>query len=153
MVVEARSAPTATEPSPQAVRYALDSFAVLAYLRREPGWRTVRSLLRAAARERVQLLICTVNLGEVLYMTERRQGFERARATLGHLEQLPLRSVDADLPLTLRAARIKANHLVSSTDAFVIALAQLRDATVVTGDPEFSSVEQFVRISWLPQSQ
>lgn len=151
MAVEARAAPAPAVPSSQAVRYVLDSFAVLAYLRREPGWREVKSLLREAARERAELSICVVNLGEVLYMTERRQGVERARATLGHLEQLPFRSIDADRELTLRAARIKATHAVSYADAFVVALAQLRDATVVTGDPEFGKVENLVSVRWLPQ--
>jgi len=150
--VETAAAPAADVNAAEAQRYVLDSFALLAYLRREPGWREVRSLLRDAARARTELSLCVVNLGEVLYMTERRNGVEQARATLGRLEQLPLQSVDADRALTLRAARVKASHGVSYADAYVVALAQLRDATVVTGDPEFAAVEQLVRVLWLPRS-
>jgi ribonuclease VapC len=150
MAVDARSAPAPAVTSSHPEHYVLDSFALLAYLRREPGWRTVKTLLREATGQRAKLSICVVNLGEVLYMTERRLGAERARATLGHVEQLPVQSIDADRALTLRAARVKASHSISYADAFVIALAQLRDATVVTGDPEFGVVEQLVRVRWLP---
>jgi ribonuclease VapC len=153
MAVEAHFAPAGAVASSKAARYVLDSFALLAYLRSEPGWREVRSLLRDAAKEHAELLICVVNLGEVLYMTERRQGAQRARATLGYVEQLPVRSFDADRTLTLRAARVKASHPVSYADAFVVALAQVRDATILTGDPEFGSVEELVRVRWLPQTK
>jgi len=153
MAVEARSAPAPAAPSSLPARYVLDAYAMLAYLRREAGWRAVKALLRDATEQRADLSICVVNLGEVLYMTERRLGAERARATLGHVEQLPVQSIDADRALTLRAARVQAGHSISYADAFVVALAQLRDATVVTGDPEFGVVEQLVRVRWLPQSK
>ena len=152
MIVEARAAPDVETVPSRPSELVLDSFALLAYLRREPGWRAVKSLLRAAAEGRAELAACVVSLGEVLYMTERRQGAAQARATLGHVEQLPVRWIDADRPLTLRAARVKASHPVSYADAFVVALAQLREATVVTGDPEFRSVERLVRVRWLPLS-
>lgn len=153
MAVEARAAPAAAVTASEAPRYVLDSFALLAYLRREPGWDAVKTLLRDAVDGRAELLVCVVNLGEVLYMTERRQGAERARTTLGHVEQLPLHWADADRALALRAARVKASHAISYADAFVVALAQVRDAAVVTGDPEFGHVEELVRLHWLRQPQ
>ena len=38
---------------------------------------------------------------------------------------------------------------MSYADAFAIALAQELNATIVTGDPEFRSVEKIVDILWL----
>lgn len=149
MAVDTAAEPSAQRATPAPRRYVLDAFALLAYLRREPGWRTVRGLLRDAANQRAELSICVINLGEVLYMTERKRSAEQARAALGYVEQLPLQTVDADQPLTLRAARIKACHRVSYADAFAVALAQELDATVVTGDPEFRTVEEVVRVRWL----
>lgn len=151
MTLEVRTAPGTTATAAKGPEFVLDSFALLAYLRREPGWRPVESLLRAAAEGRAELVGCVVSLGEVLYTTERIRGAEQARAALGYVEQLPLQWIDADRSLTLRAARVKAAHAVSYADAFVIALAQLRDATVVTGDAEFRSVQKLVRVRWLAQ--
>jgi len=153
MTVEAAVAPSIEVTAAPPAKYVLDAFALLAYLRREPGWREVRALLSDAEKQRAYLSICVINLGEVLYMTERRKGAEQARAALGYVEQLPLESVDADRPLVLRAARVKASHPISYADAFAVALAQRLDAPVVTGDPEFRSVEEVVRVRWLgPQA-
>lgn len=151
MTVEVAAEPAVEATLPAPTRYVLDAFALLAYLRREPGWREVRALLANAAKQHAEVSICVVNLGEVLYMTERRLDAEQARAALGYIEQLPLQWIDADRLLTLRAARVKAGHRVSYADAFAVALAQQLDATVVTGDPEFQSVEDVVRVRWLGQ--
>jgi len=50
------------------------------------------------------------------------------------------------------AARLKAHHLISLADAFAAALAKTYDAQVVTGDPEFESLDRkkLVSILWLP---
>lgn len=47
------------------------------------------------------------------------------------------------------AARLKAEHSMSYADAFAAALAQELGATLVTGDPEFKSVESQLAVMWL----
>lgn len=129
--------------------YVLDSYAVLAFLRDEPGGPKVRERLQAAVQGRIRLYLCLINYGEVLYLVERRWGEPELRRVMAILDELPIQVVPVDRPLTLAAAHIKAHYRLSYADAFAAALAQTLDAAVVTGDPEFKSVEGSVRIEWL----
>lgn len=131
--------------------YILDSFALLAYLEGERGAERVNELLRAADKSLVQLCMSLINLGEVLYITEREQGLVASRRALAAIDQLPITLVDADRDLTLTAAHIKALCPISYADAFAVALGQQKEAIVLTGDPEFKCVEAMVPIEWLPR--
>jgi len=71
----------------------LDSFAVLAYLEGETGMSRVRSVLEGAEAKRHIVYLSLINLGEVLYITERERGLVAARRALGAVEQLPLEIV------------------------------------------------------------
>jgi predicted nucleic acid-binding protein len=130
-------------------RFVLDSFALLAYLEDEAGAAETERILRAAQMGDASLWLSVVNLGEVVYITEREQSLEAAHTVLAVVDQLPISIVDADRSATLDAAHIKANNAVSYADSFAIALAKSMDAAVVTGDPEFRKVEKTVRVHWL----
>jgi ribonuclease VapC len=123
----------------------------MAFLRDEPGGPKMRELIQAAAREEIQLYLCLINYGEVLYMVERRWGEIELRKVIARLDDLPIQVMPIDRSLTLAAAHVKAHHPLSYADAFAVALAQKLDAMVVTGDPEFKHVEELVHIEWLPQ--
>ncbi len=127
----------------------LDSWAMLAFLDGEPAAQQVRQLLRQARVRQVSVLFCMINYGECLFIIEREQGVHHAQRAVGIIDQLPLRVVPADRSLVFAAARVKAHHSVSYADAFAIALAQNYAARVMTGDPEFKSVETEVAIFWL----
>jgi predicted nucleic acid-binding protein len=47
------------------------------------------------------------------------------------------------------AARLKARGNISYSDCFAAALGQLKQSTVITGDPEFKRVENQVKVRWL----
>ena len=55
----------------------------------------------------------------------------------------------ADERLALIAGRIKAFHRLSYAHAFAVATAIDLDTTLLTGDSEFKSVEDKVRVEWL----
>jgi ribonuclease VapC len=126
----------------------LDSFAVLAYLGDEAGASEVEQILEAAAKDRAQVWMSVINLGEVLYTVEREAGFEAAQRAAAIVDQLPVRIMDADQALTFSAAHVKANHTLAYADAFAVALAREMRGQVVTGDPEFRQVESLVRVRW-----
>jgi predicted nucleic acid-binding protein len=130
-------------------RLVLDAFALLSYLQEEAGHQRVRRLLEDAASGPVSLSMCTVNFGEVLYWLERRRGAAAALAMAADVHDLPINLVDADLGLTVSAARIKAASPVSLADAYAGALAQRLDAAVLTGDPDFHRLEGAVAVEWL----
>lgn len=129
--------------------YVFDSFAMLAYLQGETGMEQVQSLLKDAEKERCLVYICIVNLGEILYAVEREKGLAKAHETLAAIQQLPIEVFPAENQTVLDAAHIKANHPLSYADAFAVACAQKLDATILTGDKEFESVEQIIRLKWL----
>jgi predicted nucleic acid-binding protein len=96
--------------------------------------------------------MCLVNLGEVLYITERGRGLSTAQSVLALVESLPLELLNASRDLILDAAHIKARYTISYADAFAVAAAQLENATLLTGDPEFETVEKVVTVEWLEKS-
>jgi predicted nucleic acid-binding protein len=130
-------------------RYVLDSFALLAYLNDEPGRAQVQEKLMLAQEGNISAYLCLINLGEVLYLTERRRGLFQAQRVLALVESLPLQILDVSRDLVLDAAHIKAQYVMSYADAFVVAVAQRENAIILTGDPEFKSVEALVQVNWL----
>lgn len=130
-------------------RYVLDSFALLAHLEGEAGAAQVRAALKAAALGRAQVFVSIINVGELAYITERERGLVQAQIALNAVEQLPIQILDATRERVLAAAHIKAAHALAYADAFAVAAAQEMGATVLTGDPEFKTVEALVSIEWL----
>jgi ribonuclease VapC len=129
----------------------LDSFAILALLRGEPGAPAVRQLIEQAIEGEVTLLMSQINLGEVIYHTERVHGVRQAQETLVEIEALPIQMVEATRRRVLDAAHIKANHRIAYADAFAATLAREHGAALVTGDPEFRALGQAIKVEWLAQ--
>ena len=129
--------------------YLLDSFALLAYLNNEPGKQRVEDVFGQAEKRQCRILMCMINLGEVLYSVERRRGFAAAQKTLMLSQSLPIKILEVTNDLVLQAAHIKASHPLSYADAFVVVSAINQKAIVLTGDPEFESVESLVTVEWL----
>jgi len=130
-------------------RFVLDTYALLAYFQDETGADRVFELLRRASQEEIEVYLSRINLGEFLYIVERRQGSEKARHALALLETSPLRIAEATRERVLAAAHLKARYPISYADAFAVALTRERNATLLTGDPEFRAVEAIIAIEWL----
>jgi len=131
--------------------YILDSFALLSYLSDEPGRGRLEDVLSTAEAEQCTLQLCIINFSEVLYIAERHRGLVKAQIVQALIEALPIEIVAASRNLVLGAAHIKANYALSYADAFVVELAQQTNGTILTGDPEFQTVEELVKIEWLSQ--
>ena len=132
-----------------ASRYVLDSFALLAHLGEEAGAARVRAVLKAASQDRAQIFLSAINLGELVYITERERGLVEAQMALNAVEQVPVQILEATRERVVAAAHLKATHAISYADAFVVATAQEMGATILTGDPEFRTVEGLVPVEWL----
>lgn len=132
-------------------RLVLDSYALLAFLEGAAGGERVRELLQKALVGRCKLFMSIVNLGEVVYITERERGLPKAQEILARIDELPIKVLDANRDHTLTAAHIKAQWPIAYADCFAVALAKLEDAAIVTGDPEFRRLEaaSVVPIIWL----
>ncbi|MBI4296327.1 MAG: type II toxin-antitoxin system VapC family toxin [Chloroflexi bacterium] len=136
---------------PETGDYVLDSYALLAYLEGEPGSRRVMELMEAARDGKCRLYMCVVNLGEVMHIVERGRGLPKAQETLARIDELPIEIVEVDRNLTLTAAHLKMNCPIAYADCFAAALAQTKNAALVTGDPEFHKLppDCQVQIEWL----
>lgn len=126
-----------------------DSWAMMAYLDGEPAAQEVRQVLRKARKKEIRALFSLISYGECLYIIEREQGLQSAQRAIGIIDQLALHIVPVDRHLVFAAARFKASFRISYADAFSVAVAKLHNGSVMTGDPEFKTVEREVPIDWL----
>ena len=132
-------------PSP----YILDAFALIAYLEDEPGAERIDKVFQEVEDNKAHVFLSIINLGVVIYNTERRYGLAKAQDTLALIQRLPIGVLPADNQTVLAAAHIKANYPISYADAFVVVAAQKLNGTIMTGDPAFQDITELARIEWL----
>jgi ribonuclease VapC len=132
--------------------YVLDSFALLAYFEGEVGMARVRGVLERAEARDDRVFLSLINLGEVLYITERERGLAAARRTLAAVDELPIDLVPVSRDTVLDAAHIKARFPIAYADAFAAVTARHLGGVVMTGDPEFRHLAEagVVDVEWLP---
>jgi uncharacterized protein len=125
----------------------LDSFALLAYLKKENNWQRIKDLLSSSENP---VLMNDVNVGETYYILARERSMEQADAFLDViLPSLPIIIRSNSFEHVIEASKIKARHPLSFADCFAVATALREKAVIVTGDPEFKQVRNLVDIEWL----
>jgi len=125
----------------------LDSYALLAYLKKEGKYERVKNLLGSKG---AVLLMNEINLGECFYILARERGMDQAEYFVQTiLPSLPILKRSNTFREVIEAAKIKAAHALSYADCFAVQTAREENAPIVTGDPEFKKVEKSVKIDWL----
>jgi ribonuclease VapC len=131
----------------------LDSFALIAYFRDEPGAETMEGLLisagKSAGKKDSPLLMTDVNYAEVKYSIVKKDGAAAWAEAAKVLEGLPIDFHSTTRALADAAADFKARFKLSLADAFAAALAKERRAELVTGDLEFKALEKEIKVQWL----
>jgi ribonuclease VapC len=127
----------------------LDSFALLAFFRDEPGAEATESLLISAGKKDSPLHMTDVNYAEVKYSIVKKDGPEAWEEAAKILQGLPIDFHSTNRTLADAAADFKARFKISLADAFAAALAKEKKAELVTGDPEFKALAQEIKITWL----
>ncbi|MGB2929284.1 MAG: PIN domain-containing protein [Desulfobacterales bacterium] len=94
-------------------RYLFDSHALLAFFQKERGTEVVAKILRRALKQRLDRLICVINLGEIIYMTKRRFGDRKKVEILGRVHQLGFKVLPAPESLVYKAAELKVEYPIS----------------------------------------
>ncbi|MGA8746389.1 MAG: type II toxin-antitoxin system VapC family toxin [Solirubrobacterales bacterium] len=108
----------------------LDTWALIAHLRDEPAAERVREAWIAEGAA-----ICSLNLGEALYLEMRARNLEGGGETI-EAARRELRVIDPDWQLVRDAAAIKSFAGLSYADAFCVATAERLGAALMSGDPE-----------------
>jgi len=132
--------------------FVLDSYAVIGYLENESFSGRIQQFLTNAKKGDPRLYFHAIHLGEVFYITMREQGQTLADLAYSRIKALPLKIVDhIDERLLLQAATLKANHSISYADCFAAAMAMINKCPLLTGDPEFKSLEKegLITVEWL----
>jgi uncharacterized protein len=125
----------------------LDSFALLAYLKKENNYQRVKELLSSPDNP---VVMNDINIGETYYILARERGSEQADMFLNViLPSLPILVRSNSFEQVIEASKIKSNHALSFADCFAVATALRESAAVLTGDPEFKQVQKIVEIEWL----
>lgn len=127
----------------------LDSFALIAYFRDEPGAETVENLLVTAGKKDAPLHMTDVNYAEVKYSIVKQDGAAAWEEAAKILQGLPIDFHPTTRAQADAAGDFKARFKMSLADAFAAALAKEKKAELVTGDPEFKALEKDVKILWL----
>ncbi|KAB0663574.1 type II toxin-antitoxin system VapC family toxin [Oryzomonas japonica] len=130
-------------------KYQLDSFALLRFFQKEPGGEKVRRILEEASEGAAEVLLNVINLGEIIYLVQRRFGEAKKLEILMHIQRMGIDVLPVPNDLVFRAAELKARFPLSIASAFALASAVEHHATLVTGDPEFKKVEHLVGIEWI----
>ena len=128
-------------------KYVFDTEALIAYLYSEPGHETVADLLDKVFSGEADGILTETNASEVFYLVARFEGVDNAPTDAS------LREADRDIRALERqgleleaadwrlAAEVKAGGSISLADAYAVALAYEREATLVAGaDDDFDDL-------------
>ena len=127
--------------------YVFDTEAIVAYLYGERGHEAVAGLLDEVFGGESAGALAETNAGEVIYLVSRFEGVDDAptdaslRAADRDLRALERRGLAVESADWRLAAEVKAHGDISLADAYAVALASERDATLVAGaDDDFDDL-------------
>jgi uncharacterized protein len=125
----------------------LDSYALLAYLKKEDKYEKIKGLL--SSKDTV-LFMNEINIGECFCILARERTMDNAEYFVHSvLPNLPIKKISNTFQDIIEAARIKAKQALSYADCFAIQTSLREDAPLITGDPEFKKADKLVQIEWL----
>jgi ribonuclease VapC len=127
----------------------LDSYALIAYFRDEPGAETVEGLLVAAGKKDSPVHMTDVNYAEVKYSIVKKDGARAWEEAAKILQGLPIDFHSTTREMADTAADFKARFKMSLADAFAAALAKEKKAELVTGDVDFKALEKDIKVVWI----
>jgi predicted nucleic acid-binding protein len=120
--------------------YIFDTSALLTYIEDEEGSENVEGLLIRAEKGEVVVYVAFVSLTEVFYITTQGKGESEAMDRINLIQSLAVRMVESNEKLNVSAGRLKAKNHISLADAYVAAVCQEHNGTLVHKDPEFEKI-------------
>jgi predicted nucleic acid-binding protein len=112
----------------------LDSSVGVKWVRRERGTEEARELLERHASGKVAIVVPVLFVHEVLDVTRRYRGVEKARALWGELRALDVRVAGIDDDLMHSALDLSGDLGCTLYDAMAPALAERLDAPLYSAD-------------------
>ncbi len=103
--------------------YVLDTFALMAYLRRERNFQTVRTIIHETLQGKNKAFMSVINLGELYYMQARKSGVISAEQSVKFVKRAGVIIKPVTTERVMNAAKIKSTVSLSYADAFAASLA------------------------------
>lgn len=127
----------------------LDTWPILEWLNgREPAATLVQEMFSAAELGEASLLMSAINAGEVYYFLRKTHRNDSAESWRESCPALPIRIEVPTLDEIWKAGALKGRYPISYADAFAAGIAQKYRCSLVTGDPEFRSVDG-LHLEWI----
>ena len=129
--------------------YVFDASALFVFLQKKPDASKVNQLLKEGLRGHADILMSTVNYGEVYGGVLRKHEHDRAVETMSAMHALPIRLVDATTQRAFHAAEVKHKYKLYYADSFAAALAIEHKARLVTSDSDLRKLGHGFPVMWL----
>jgi predicted nucleic acid-binding protein len=131
--------------------FVLDSSALLRYQDDEAGADRVEAILEACSRGNDEICISAMQWGEIAATLRKRYGAQQQEIMLHRLAQLNLRIIQVNAECAVRAAAIRVDRKMAFADAFAVELTlDSPEHVLITADYDFKTVEDLIRIEFLP---
>lgn len=126
-----------------------DSYALIAFFDDEPSAAEVEKLLADARQNGTKTSISVINAGEIWYNYARKFSEDFADEMIAKTREMKIEFIPANWHVVQIAAQFKSRGGISYADCFAAALANTRNAPLVTGDPEFEQLKDEIEIIWV----
>jgi PIN domain nuclease of toxin-antitoxin system len=133
--------------------YVLDACALIAFFRKEEGCTVVAEIFEQAFKNKCSVFIHTVTIAEVYYDTLRFSDKKEADRIFKVLNTLPIiSSTTLNNNFIKLTGFYKVNHKIFFADSFVLALASMKKAIIISSDHhEFDTIEKSapIQFKWI----
>jgi len=130
--------------------YILDTSALLTYIEDEEGSKYIEDLLIRGEKGDVFIYVAFISLMEVFYITAKEREESEALKRVNLIQSLAVRVEESNENLNVRAGILKAKNRISVADAYIAALSQIYNGTLIHKDPEFEKISPPVKEFKLP---
>jgi len=126
------------------ISYVLDACAFIAFLKDEEGHSIVDDIFKDAIDGKCKIFLHKATLLEVYYEFFRSSGKAFADKLLSSVAKQPIVLINKlDNRFIQNAGFYKATHKISFADSFVLALASIKKAVIISSDHhEFDDIEK-----------
>ncbi|MHA1363312.1 MAG: type II toxin-antitoxin system VapC family toxin [Candidatus Freyarchaeota archaeon] len=121
----------------------LDTMPLVKLFAQEEGWEDVQKILVKIESEEIEAAISVVTLTEIYYkyVQENRPDLAESRTTSLRYA-VYLRKLGIGEEVAVKAGEFKGKYGVPIADALIAASAYLKDAIVISDDPDFKKISE-----------
>ena len=124
----------------ESIRYLLDTSALLAHHRQEPGWETVQAIFEAEESEIIMACVSLTEFGRRLQDLGAPEAVVREALANYQLLCSEVAAVDTNTALSALAVTYHTPRRLPLVDALIAAVAQVRGAVLVHRDEHMRAI-------------